>query len=219
MKTSLILYMSTYPPRECGIATFTKDLTTAIDKRFHPEFKSKIIAMNNGVTDFEYPKEVMFTIKENSIKDYIKVAKKINKNKAIKLVNIQHEFGIFGGKYLNYLSAFLEYINKPVVVTLHSVPPNPEDNINFILQYIAHKASKIIVLADKAVEILNEDYNIDKEKISVVHHGIHEVPYESSIIQKRKLGYENKLVLSSFGLISGTKNYEPIIKALSAVVK
>ncbi len=221
MKSSLILYMGTYPPRECGIATFTKDLVTAMDKRFHSEFKSKILAMNNGVTDFEYPREVMFTIKEDTIKDYIKVAKKINKSKSIKLVNIQHEFGIFGGKYLNYLSAFLETVEKPVVINFHSVVPNPPANLKYMIQYLAEKTSSLIVMADTAVDILKNDYNINDDKISIIHHGIHEVPYEPSIVQKTKLKsyYKNKLIISSFGLISGGKDYETIIRALPDVVK
>ena len=219
-KKSWIAFMSTYPPRECGIATFTQDLATSMRKEFSPRIKSKIIAMNNHLPkSLVYPKEVIFQVKETIIDDYIKVAKKINKTKAVKIVNIQHEFGIYGGKYLNYLTGFLETIKKPVVISLHSVVPNPPESMKSIVQYLAKKSACLVVMADKAIEILRNDYGIKNTKIVVIHHGIHEVSYEPSIIAKTKLGYKDKLVLSSFGLISGGKSYEDIIKAMPAVVK
>jgi len=219
-KRNKILFMGTYPPRQCGIATFTQDLTTAVKERFNPKVAPKILAMNNEKINIKkYPKEVVFKINENNIQDYINIARKINENDSIKVVSIQHEFGIFGGKFLNYLSAFLENIKKPVVITLHSVPPNPPDNIKSIIQYLSVKAAKIVVMAKKAVEILSEDYGIPKEKIAVIPHGIHEVPYEPSTIQKKKLGYEDRVLLVSFGLITGSKNYEDIINALPEVVR
>lgn len=223
MDNSQILYMGTFPPRECGIATFTKDLTTAIGN-------SRICAMNNGVA-FDYSTDVIMNINELDVQDYVKVARKINKDDTIKVVNIQHEFGIYGGKFLNYLSAFLETITKPVVITLHSVVPNPPDNIKSILQYLAKKAACLVVMANKAVDILYDNYGVDRNKVKVIPHGIHEVSYEKSSIQKEKFdedhlkkygknnNYSDKLILSSFGLISGGKDYETIIKSLPAVVK
>jgi len=218
-----ILYVGTFPPRECGIATFTKDLTTAIGS-------PKICAMNNGVA-FDYGNEVVMHINELDIKNYLKTARKINKDAAIKLVNIQHEFGIYGGKYLNYLSAFLETIKKPVVMTLHSVVPNPPDNIRSILQYLIKKVDRLIVMAEKAVEILENDYDVERDKVRVIPHGIHPVDYQNSSVQKEKFDqehlqkygknndYQNKVILSSFGLISGGKDYETIIKSLPEVIK
>jgi hypothetical protein len=85
-----ILYMATFPPRECGIATFTKDLTKAIDKKYSPKIKSKILAMNrSGISIYNYPKNVIFQIDDTNIQEYIDVAKEINKTDAIKLVSIQ----------------------------------------------------------------------------------------------------------------------------------
>ena len=95
-----ILYLSTYPPRECGIATFTRDLSDAIDRRISPLVKSRIFAMNsNGVNIYNYPKKVVYQISDTDMNDYIEAAKKINASKSIKLVSIQHEFGIFGIDY------------------------------------------------------------------------------------------------------------------------
>ena len=217
---SSVAFVSSYPPRQCGIATFTRDLTNALNKTLSQSAKSKIIAMDNNQTkSLSYSRDVMFRIRKNMTNDYILAAKKVNSIKSIKIVNIQHEFGLYGGKYLNYLSPFLETINKPVITTLHSVTPDPPDNLKSIVQYLAMKSSSFIVMVDKAVEILNKDYGINNKKIVVIPHGIHEVPYESSIIQKTKLGYNDRLLISSFGLISDKKKYETVIEALPQVVK
>jgi len=217
---SSVAFVSSYPPRQCGIATFTKDLTNALNKTFSQSAKPKIIAMDNNQTkSLSYPRDVIFCIKENMTNDYILAAKKVNSIKSIKIVNIQHEFGLYGGKYLNHLIGFLETINKPVFLTLHSVPNNPPDNIKNIIQYLALKVDCLIVMTSKAVEILKNDYGISNKKIVVIPHGIHEVPYEQSIIQKTKLGYKDRLLISSFGLITDQKNYETIIRALPKVVK
>lgn len=233
-----VLYIGTFPPRECGIATFTKDLTTAMNRKFNPAIKSRICAMNNGI-DFDYSDDVIMQIDELDVQNYVKIARKINKDDTIKLINIQHEFGIYGGKYLNYLSAFLENITKPVVMTLHSVVPNPPENIKSILSYLAKKAACLVVMAKKAVDILHDDYGVDRNKVKVIPHGIHEVSYEKSSIAKEKFdqdylkrdgenylkkysekfSYSDKLILSSFGLISGSKDFETIIKSLPEVVK
>ena len=97
-EVSNILYLSSFPPRECGIATFTKDLTSAMDHKFNPALKSKILAINdNGSSIYNYGGKVKYQMSETDIEDYIKCAERINRNPKIKLVCVQHEFGLFGG--------------------------------------------------------------------------------------------------------------------------
>ena len=217
-KKPTVLFMSTYPPRQCGIATFTKDLTSAI-KGNSPNFQSRIIALDNESSEsMNYSGDVSFRIRDDVIADYIRIAKKINKDKSIKLVNIHHTFGLYGGWLLNYLSAFLETLEKPVVMTLHSVVPDPPKITRSIIRYLAAKIDCIFVMADVAVEILQKDYGI-KTRMEVIPHGIHEVDYEPSSIQKKHLGLDKKIILSSFGLINGGKKYEDIIQALPSVVR
>ena len=215
-----VAFVSSYPPRQCGIATFTRDLKTAMDRKFDSKFKSKVVAMINLESEkLKYPNDVTLKINYTNTQDYIDAAEKINKTNSFKLVNIQHEFGLYGGKYLNYLTAFLEKINKPVVTAFHSVVPHPPKNIKKIIRYLARNSSSLIVMTNKAVEILKNDYGITSKNIVVIPHGIHEVPYEKSTIQKTKLGFKNKILISSFGLITSKKNYETVIEALPQVVK
>jgi len=104
-----VLYMSTFPPRECGIATFTKDLVDSMDKKFNPALKSEVLAINdNGSSIYNYDGKVSFQLDQTDMEGYIRTAKEINDRKDIKIVNVQHEFGIFGGNAGYHLLPFLE---------------------------------------------------------------------------------------------------------------
>jgi glycosyltransferase involved in cell wall biosynthesis len=211
--------MGTYPPRECGIATFTKDITNAIDTRYSPALKTKILAMNkNGVNIYNYPEDVIAQINDEDIQEYIDVAKKINRINKIKLVCIQHEFGIFGGEYGSYLIAFLEIINKPAIITFHSVLPHPDDNLKRVVRTLSMKSECLVVMAEKGKDILRRQYGINTE-IVVIPHGIPTIPFISSIREKVRMGFQDKIILSSFGMINRGKGYEHVIQALPNVVR
>ena len=216
-KPSWILYVGTYPPRECGIATFTRDLAVNVDKNF-TEIDSKILALNDGVNIYNYPENVIFQVNDTRIREYVDVAKKINETDEIGVVSIQHEFGIFGGRYGERLIPFLETLTKPVVTTLHTVLPNPSEKRKGIVQSIAERSSCLVVMADKAVEILRDDYGLIGN-ISVIPHGVHAVPFVPSMDGKTKTQYNDRLIISSFGMMNPRKGYEHVIDALPEVVE
>ena len=218
---SWIVYLSTYPPRECGIATFCKDLTTAMDKRFNPNLKSRILAINdNGSSIYNYGNKVMFQMDDSNVEDYIRLAKKINQSKKIKLVNVQHEFGIFDGrKYGEFLIPLLDNLTKPVVVTFHSILSNPDKHRIQVVQAIAKRSESIIVMAKTAIDILHDEYKIDPKKIHFIHHGVPTIPFKRNREKiKKSLGMGGKIVLTTFGLINRGKGIEYVIKALPKVV-
>jgi len=214
-----ILFMGTFPPRECGIATFTQDLTTALDKKFSLILKSGILAMNrNGINIYNYPKDVLFQINDDDIQSYTDVAKMVNCADNIRLVNIQHEFGIFGGEYGSYLVAFLEALRKPVIITFHSVLKNPNRVLRKVVETLARKSACIIVMIQAAVEILHREYQIETD-IRVIPHGIPNMPFKPSIEEKEKIGYGDRIILLSFGMINPGKGYEYVIDALPRVAE
>jgi len=209
--------VGTYPPRECGIATFTRDLAVNMDRNFTGT-ESKILALNDGVNIYNYPKNVIFQVNDTRIQEYVDVAKKINEMDEIGVVSIQHEFGIFGGENGRYLVPFMKTLTKPVVTTLHTVPSNPTEKRKKIIQSIAENSSHLIVMADKAVEILRDEYGLT-ESISVIPHGVHPVPLIPSIMGKTNTGYSDRLIISSFGMMHPRKGYEHVIDALPEVVE
>ncbi|MFH1822748.1 MAG: glycosyltransferase [Patescibacteria group bacterium] len=215
-----ILYVSTFPPRECGIATFTQDLTNAFDNEFFPGIKSKLLAINNdNTTIYNYPSKVVMQINETDIGDYLERAKEINKTRQIKLVNIQHEYGIFGGDGGNYLLPFLELLKKPVVTTFHSVLPKPKIFIKKITQRIINKSSGVVVMTNSASRLLQQEYSVKKSKIFVVPHGVHHIPFPSKTRSKKKLNLSKQTIFSTFGMLNRDKGIEYAIQALPEVIK
>ncbi len=216
---SWIVCLSTFPPRQCGIATFTTDLTNAIDKMFGPSVKSKIVAMNlTEVSYLPYPDKVILQISQPRAEDYVNVAGKLNNIKEVKLVNIQHEFGLFGGEYGSHLLLLLEKLQKPIVTTMHSVLPAPDEKMRSVVQAIMKYSKGIIVMTRSSKEILVDDYGLDPDRIQVIPHGIHHVPYRTSERAKSAFGLPHKLILSTFGFLSPGKGVEYVIEALPGVV-
>lgn len=216
---SWIVYLTTFPPRQCGIATFTADLTKAIDQMFGPSVESRIVAMNlTEVSHFSYPDKVIFQISQPCKEDYINAANMLNQLKKVKLVSIQHEFSIFGGDYGSHLLLFLEKLQKPVITTLHTVLPTPDKKMCDIVQAIAKYSKGIIVMTQSSKDILVKDYGIDVNQIKVIPHGIHHVSYVTSKHAKSVFGFSDKLILSTFGFLSSGKGIEYVIDALPPVV-
>lgn len=219
-KAPCILYVSSFPPRECGIATFTEDLTNAIDKEFNPGIKSKILAINdNGTSIYNYPRKVIMQINESEMDNYIKRAYEINERPEIKLVNIQHEYGLFGGEQGEYLMPFLELLKKPFIITMHTVLPEPDEKMQNVGRIISEKAKAVVVMTKTAKDILSTTYGIDPEKIHIIPHGVHHIPFPSKSRAKRKLNLSGRLVLSTFGMISRDKGIEYAIEALPKIVE
>lgn len=220
MKKTSVIYLSTYPPRECGIATFTRDLVSAISGRAGPEITSKIIAINEGLSSFyNYPAEVFGIIAANRIQDYLVMAEKINNDKDIKLVSVQHEYGIFGGEMSDHLLPFIHHLKKPIVTTLHSVLPNPDKHLLDLTRYICDKSQAIVVMNNLSRDLLVKDYNAAGSNIVVIPHGIPSVPFEPSSRAKASLGLEDNIILSTFGLLGPSKGVEYAIRALPPLVR
>jgi glycosyltransferase involved in cell wall biosynthesis len=217
---SWIVCLSTFPPRQCGIATFTADLTNAIDQMFGPSVKSKIVAMNmTNISDLPYSDKVILQISQPRQEDYFNAAHKLSRLKKVKLVNIQHEFGIFGGENGLYLLYFLKELHKPVVTTLHTVLPNPDEKMLNVVREIMKYSKIIIVMTRSSKEILVRDYGLDSKRIKIIPHGIHHVPHTTSEKAKSSFGFSGEIILSTFGLLGPSKGIEYVIEALPPVVK
>lgn len=213
-----VVYLSTYPPRQCGIATFTADLTNATGQVFNLE--PLIVAVNTTeISHLPYPEKVLFEISQTNPGDYLEAAQKINRLEKVKLVNIQHEFGIFGGEYGSYILTFMEELKKPIVTTFHTVIPNPGDILRETVRKISDNSKGITVMTGSGKEILEKDYSIDPGKIQVIPHGIHSVNYKTSEQAKQRLWLSGSLVLSTFGLLGPGKGIEFVLDALPPIIE
>ena len=215
-----IVYIATFPPRKCGIATFTQDLTRAMDGLLETMVKSMVVAMNaEKVVSDIYGREVIFQIDQNNPDEYVRVAEALNQNDAVKLVNIQHEFGIFGGDWGLNIIYFLSTLTKPKVINFHTVIPQPSQDLRHAARLLADNVNGITVMTHRSRRILIEDYGIPEQGIRVIPHGIHDGAYISSKQAKAALGFSDKTVLSTFGMLNRGKGLEYVIEALPAVVE
>ena len=211
------LFMGSYPPRECGIATFTRDTVDGFDDRF--ETKSEIVAIDEPGGEMRvYPPEVVARLVQDDRDSYSDVAAIVNAHPC-RLFNVQHEYGLFGGTDGEWFLDVLKGLTKPVVVTLHTVLPEPNDHHRFVAQEICRLATAIVVLSQTGKDILIERYGVAPEKIRVIHHGVPDVPFRSTDAAKAGFGIGQRLVISTFGLISRGKGMEYAIEAMRRVVR
>jgi len=208
-------YFSTYPPRECGIANFTKDLVDAISEL--DGSKPSIIAINEKGAIYDYERCVKWRIDRDDTEDYVKAAEYVNKSN-IQLLVVQHEFGLYGGDYGEYIKLFLDNVKKPIITTLHTVQPNFDQKAIEVLKYIAEKSESIIVIAHAAIDMLKQQ-GIPYKKCVVIPHGCPSVNCKNNLSIKESLGLKGRLVASTFGLINSGKGIEYAIQALPDVIK
>lgn len=213
-----MLIVSSYPPRECGLATFSNDIVNSVKKVFGHTLPIEVCALQNNKRQFKYGNEVKYTISSSSIEDYRIVAEKINERTDIGLVCIQHEFGLHGGEYGDYFLVFLLALNKPIVTVFHTVLPEPNAKRKKVVQAIVDLSNKIVVLTNKSQEILMTQYGCQKSKINVIPHGTHTVLWEQKELLKQKYHFSDKIVMSNFGLISENKNIETVLQTLPEIV-
>ena len=213
-----MLIVSSYTPRECGLATFSNDIVNSVKKVFGNTLPIEICALQNNKHQFSYGTEVKYIITISSIDNYRLIAEKINERNDIGLVCIQHEFGLHGGEYGNYLLAFLLALNKPIITVFHTVLPDPDIKRKKVVQAIYDLSNRIVVLTNKSKEILVNQYSCQPSKINVIPHGTHTVLWEQKELLKNKHLYSNKVVMSTFGLISENKSIETVLYALPEIV-
>ncbi len=213
-----ILVISSYPPRECGIATYSQDLIKALNNKFSNSLSIKVCALESGKSDFVYPDEVKFKLDTTHISDYMTLADKINNDNRIQIVLFQHEFGFYAEHEQIFLKMLYE-LSKPIVIAFHTVLPHPDEHLKAQVKNIASACKFIIVMTKTSADILINEYGVAKQKITVIAHGTHLVPHLSEKFLKEKYGLTGKKVLTTFGLLSSGKSVETTLDALPAIIK
>lgn len=213
----VVAYLSTYPPRECGIATFTHDLVDSIIKQqsLSPPF---IVAINEKGGYHDYPVDVKLQAERENRESFESVAQRI-KNSGVKLVNIQHEYGLYGGNWGDNLISFMKEVDKPIVTTLHTILQDPPPDAKRVMDEILGLSDLVVVLARVGIKILEERYDTLSYNVRYIPHGCPNVPFVKSQTAKKGLSLENHYVLSTFGLINRGKGIEYAIQSLPQIVK
>ncbi|MBN1598517.1 MAG: glycosyltransferase family 4 protein [Bacteroidales bacterium] len=222
-----LAYIGTYPPRECGIGTFTRNLFRSMvsdpasrhdrNRTATDLIEGFIVAMNDYEQTYNYPEEVAHTIRQEHQRDYLKAVRFINLSGADICV-LEHEFGIFGGQNGMYILPLLHRLEIPLIVTLHTIVKTPSYNEKAVLQEICKMAHKVVVMSHKAIEFLISIYDVDKDKIVFIEHGVPDLQFDQGQ-SKKEFKLENKKILLTFGMLSRNKGIETVIKALPGLIK
>jgi glycosyltransferase involved in cell wall biosynthesis len=212
-----IAFIGNYLPRQCGIATFTTDVSQAVAARY-PETSCFAIAVNDTPTGYNYPPAVRFELVEQELSSYQRAADFLNVNN-VDLICLQHEYGIFGGVAGSHILALLRDLRMPVVTTLHTVLREPDVNQRRVMKELAQLSDRLVVMSQRGLEFLQEIYGIPAEKIDLIPHGIPDVSFIDPNFYKDQFGVEGKRVLLTFGLLSPNKGIENVIAALPAILE
>ena len=215
---SEILFITSYPPRVCGIATYSQDLIKALHNKFSHSLSIKVCALESEDANYSYPGEVKYILNTSLAAEYEKLASTINKDKNIQIILIQHEFGFFIRQEQAFLQ-FLYELSKPVIIVFHTVLPHPDEQLRSKIRSIASFCGSIVVMTHNSAGILTEDYGLPLQKISVIAHGTHLVSHLSEKSLKVKYGLKGRKVLTTFGLLSSGKSIETTLKALTAIIR
>lgn len=201
--------MSSYPPRRCGVASFTHDLAAATGDR-------EIVALHPPGSAAPYPLEVHHRIRRDEPADYIQTAQALDR--CVDVVSIQFSSGIWGGDDGAFVTEFTRGLRLPAVATLHTVPEHPTMGQRQTIGLLIDSVAATIVMSPAAARLLTSVYGADRKLLEVVAHGVPDLPLVDPEKMKPGLGVEGRDVLVSFGLLGPGKGYELAIDALPQVV-
>lgn len=208
-----VAVLGNHLPRHCGIATFTTDLSDAINA-VGPDLDCLVLAMNDGRQRYAYPPRVRFELADNDAESYTRAADFLNVN-AVDVISVQHEYGIFGGKAGGHLLPLLRQLRMPIVTTLHTIRAAPTLHQRRVMDEITALSARLVVMTPGGATLLREVHGVDAEKIDVIPHGIPNVPFAGS---KNRLGVEGRPLVLTFGLLSPDKGIEHVIDALPTIL-
>lgn len=214
--TPAIAIVGNYPPRQCGIATFTHDLRVALDQ-LGPDTRCLAIAVQDALGPYDYaPESVMVEIDQEDPGAYVAAAEQINRA-GIQAVSLQHEFGIFGGRAGEHVLELLRRARVPVTTTLHTVLTDPNPDQRRVMEGLTARSHRLVVMAEKGRQILSDTYGVPSDRIELIPHGIPDKPLLAASVAKSALGVDGRQVLLTFGLLSPNKGIEVMIEALPAI--
>ena len=202
-------------PRRCGIATFTTDLQQAVAAA---DIETSIVAMTNHGHSYVYPDVVCREIQDDRMEQYVSAAQFLNGG-GFDAVSLQHEFGIFGGDAGGNILATLSRLKMPVVTTLHTVLAAPTSAQRQVMNRLVQLSTRLVVMAERGRDLLATTYQVPADKIALIPHGIPDMPFEEPELAKAKLGFADRSVILTFGLLSPNKGIEIVIDAMPKILR
>jgi glycosyltransferase involved in cell wall biosynthesis len=210
-----IAHVSTYPPRECGIALFTEDLVQSIGS---DKFVHRILAIDEDKLRCRYTHPVSFVINANNPSKYAEAAQLLNQSEC-SVVSLQHEYGIFGGEWGRHILEFSRCLRKPLVTTFHTVLTDLPQQARKILVELSSRSRYVVVTIGKAAQLITQKYNVPMNKVKVIPHGAPPALQRDPSLDKERLGLSGRKIVSTVGFLSPGKGVDCAIAAIKLLVE
>ncbi len=211
------IFIGSYIPMKCGIATFTKDIVNAINNQ-NPEALAEIIVSDDGMSEYSFPWETKYRIMKEDASTYIETAHYINQSSA-EIICIEHEFGIYGGNDGEYILPMIDMINTPIVTCFHTILTNPTDQERYIMRRLIEASSAVVAMSMDSRQLLIDVYGCTPDKAVLIHHGVPDFALTNTKKYKKKLKIDADTMLLMSGLLGPDKGIEYVIEALPSIVK